>query len=130
MDYEKSIELIEKNIFSLIEENKTVPIVVEGEKDIKALNKLGINGEIIPINMGKTLIDFCDFIASKYDEIIILTDWDRKGGFLFRTIYRNLQGRVKCNYHYREIFAKNSTIKTVEGLPSWINKIKDKISVK
>ena len=65
-------------------------------------------------------------IILKYREIIILTDWDRKGGFLCHTIMRNLEGRVKCNTHYREIFAKNTMTKTVEGLPSWIQTINEK----
>ena len=127
MDYKIIIENIEKNLSELIEENKNIPIIVEGEKDIIALKKLGVSGEIISVNSGVSLIDFCDRIANEYKDIIILTDWDRRGGYLCYTIKRNLEGRVKCNTFYREIFAKNSVNKTVEGIPSWIATMKDKI---
>lgn len=127
MDYKKSLEDLEKALTELREDNKEIPIIVEGEKDIDALHKLDINGIIISVNIGVSLTDFCDQIASKFKEIIILTDWDRRGGYLCHTIRKNLDGRVECNLHYREIFAKNSMIRTLEGLPSWIETIKDKL---
>ena len=126
MDYEKSLEEIEKTLQELREENKTVPIIVEGNKDIEALRKLGIAGEIIGFNQGLSIPDFCDMIAKRYNHIILLTDWDRKGGYLCSTIKKNLESRVECNTKYREIFAINSMIRTVEGLPSWIDTIKKK----
>ena len=127
MNYEKTFEDLEKKLLELIEENKTIPIIVEGEKDILALRKLGVNGLIISVNKGVSLTDFCDRLVQDYDELIILTDWDRRGGYLCHTIKKNLEGRVKCNLNYREFFAKHSMIKTIEGLPSWIQTIKDKI---
>lgn len=127
MDYKKSLEDIEKALSELKEENKEIPIIVEGEKDIEALHKLDINGIIISSNTGASLTDFCDQIASKYKDIIILTDWDRRGGYICHTIRRNLEGRVNCNIYYRGIFAKNSMIRTLEGLPSWITTIKVKL---
>ena len=126
MDFKRFLEDLDKIIAELIEENKNIPIIVEGEKDVIALKKLAINGTIITLNKGINLIGFSDYIASKYKEIIILTDWDRKGGFLCHTIIRNLKGRVSCNTYYREFFAKNSMTKTVEGLPSFIENIKSK----
>lgn len=127
MDYKKSLEEIEKALIELREENKKIPVIVEGEKDIEALKKLGLTGKIISLNSGSSLIDFCDKIAREYKDIIILTDWDKKGGFLCSTIRRNLQGRVFCNTYYREVFAKCSMIKTVEGLPSWFMTMNEKI---
>jgi 5S rRNA maturation endonuclease (ribonuclease M5) len=127
MDYKKSLEDIEKALSELKEENKNIPIIVEGDKDIEALRKLDINGIIISVNTGISLTDFCDQLAHKFKDIIILTDWDRRGGYLCHIIRRNLEGRVNCNIHYRGIFAKNSMIRTLEGLPSWIETIKDKL---
>jgi len=126
MDYKKSIEEIEKVIEDLKKEDKSIPIIVEGEKDKKALRKLNIKRKIIILNKGISLTDFCDKIAKNYKEIIIFTDWDRKGGFLRHKIQKNLEGRVKCNTKYREIFAKNTMTKTVEGIPSWIKTITEK----
>ena len=128
MDYKKSLEDLEKALTELREDNKEIPIIVEGEKDIDALRKLDINGTIISVNTGVSLTDFCDQLALSQKKIIILTDWDRRGGYLCHTIRKNLEGRVNCNLQYREIFAKNSMIRTLEGLPSWIVTIKDKLS--
>ena len=129
MDYKKSLEDLEKALQEIKEENKKkIPIIVEGEKDLEALRKLNIKGSIITINHGISIIDFCDNIAKEYKEIIILTDWDRRGGYLCQKIKTNLQGRVKCNTKFREILAKNSIIKTVEGLPSWLNTVRNKIN--
>ena len=127
MDYKKSLEDLEKAISELRDENKEIPIIVEGDKDIEALRKLNINGTIISVNAGTSLTDFCDKIADKNKDIIILTDWDRRGGYLCHTIKKNLEGRVNCNIYYRGIFAKNSMSRTVEGLPSWIETMKEKI---
>ena len=127
MDYKKSLEDLEKAISELRDENEKIPIIVEGEKDIEALRKLDINGIIISVNVGTSITDFCDRIADKYNDIIILTDWDRRGGYLCHTIRKNLQGRVNCNIYYRSYFAKNSMIRTVEGLPAWIETMKEKI---
>lgn len=129
MDYKKSLEDLEKALIELRDENKRVSIVVEGDKDIDALRKLDITGTIITVNTGTSLTDFCDRIADSYKDIIILTDWDRRGGYLCHTIKKNLEGRVNCNTYYREVFAKNSMIRTIEGLPSWIENMKNKISI-
>jgi 5S rRNA maturation endonuclease (ribonuclease M5) len=127
MDYKKSLENIENALLDLKMENKKIPIIVEGEKDIEALNKLDVKGTIIRVNLGISLTHFCDKLAGKYKDIIILTDWDRRGGYLCHTIKKNLEGRVTCNIEYRGIFAKNSMIRTLEGLPSWIETLKEKI---
>ena len=129
MDYEKSLEELEKALLELIEENKKIPIIVEGKKDIEALRKLGITGEIIRFNTGMSISNFCDMISQKYKNIILLTDWDKKGGYLCFTLKKNLESRVKCNTKFRELFAKRSMTRTIEGLPSWINTLKKKVTL-
>lgn len=129
MDYKKSLEELEKLLSELQEENKSIPIIVEGDKDVAALRKLDIKGTIISTNTGRPLADFCDRIAEQYKEIIILTDWDRSGGRLCHTIRKNLEGRVNCNIKYRELLARYAMIRTVEGLPSWIETIKKKLNL-
>ena len=110
MDYEKTLEELEKTISELREENKKVPIIVEGDRDREALRKLAVKGKIIRFNVGMSVSNFCDMIAQKYESIILLTDWDRKGGYLCAMIKKNLESRVTCNTKYREIFAKSSTL--------------------
>jgi len=129
MDYKKSFEELEKLLSELKEKNKSVPIIVEGDKDVAALRKLDINGIILSANTGRPLADFCDRIAEQYKDVIILTDWDWRGGRLCHTIRKNLEGRVNCDIKYRELFARHSMIRTVEGLPSWIETMKKKLNL-
>ena len=42
MDYEQTLEELEEELTELREENKTVPIIVEGDKDIAALRKFAL----------------------------------------------------------------------------------------
>lgn len=128
MDYEKSLNDLEKILIDLRENNIEIPILVEGDKDIEALKKLEINGIIISYNKGMSVTNFCDDIANKYDKIIILTDWDKKGGQLCYMLKKNLIGRVDCITDYRKKIAQKTSIKTVEGLPSWIDTLRKKIN--
>lgn len=129
MDYKKSLEDLEEVLSELREENKNIPILVEGDKDIEALRKLDLKGTILSVNSGTGLSNFCDRLAQDYKDLIILTDWDRRGGRLCHTIRKNLEGRVNCNIRYRELFAKNAMIRTVEGLPSWLETMKKKLNL-
>jgi hypothetical protein len=57
-----------------------------------------------------------------------LTDWDKKGGYLCSMIKKNLESRVACNTRFREVFAKHSVTRKVEGLPSWLQTLQKKIN--
>ncbi|MEM0493230.1 MAG: hypothetical protein QXS02_04690 [Candidatus Thermoplasmatota archaeon] len=118
--YDEALEEIEEALSDLIEENKSTPVIVEGEKDEEALRRLGLTGRIIRLNTGVSLSDFCDKVSANYETVILLIDWDRRGGRLFSMIKKQFRGRVKYNTVYRDVFAKRSMIRTVEGLPSWI----------
>ena len=127
MDEQQCLEQLQDAILELREENKTVPIIVEGEKDSTALQKLEITGEIISFNKGRSVSDFCDIIALRHQKIILLTDWDWRGGRLCQQIKKNLENRVSINLKYREIFAKRCPCRTVEGLPTWLETLRKKV---
>lgn len=127
MNPKETLEEIEEIITELQEENKTVPILVEGEKDAIALRLLGMTGEIIQFNRGLSIPDFCEIIAQNYKKCILLTDWDKKGGRLCLLIKKQLENRMQCNLRYRERIAKRSVVRTVEGLPSWIATLRTKV---
>ena len=81
------IELFEE----LIVANEEIPIIVEGKRDEAALRRLGVKGEIIRLNIGRPILDFCEDVARNYDEVIILPDWDAKGAQLFNKLKRNFK---------------------------------------
>jgi 5S rRNA maturation endonuclease (ribonuclease M5) len=87
--------LLQERIEELFEElclfNETLPIIVEGKKDELALRKIGANGEIIKLNTGQSILNFCEELSRKYSEVIILTDWDSKGAQLFTKLIQNFK---------------------------------------
>jgi 5S rRNA maturation endonuclease (ribonuclease M5) len=127
MDEKKTLEELEEALTELQEENKVVPVIVEGEKDFTALRTLDLSGEIIRFNKGQSVSDFCDRIAQKYQKIILLTDWDWRGGRLCVQIKKNLENRIEVNLTYRQVFAKRCPCRTVEGMPTWIATLRKKV---
>ncbi len=127
MDSKAALEKLEKAIDELREKNKTIPIIVEGEKDVAALHSLDIHGEIFMLHCGKDIAAFCDDVALKYREVIVLTDWDRKGWSLSHRIEDNLRGRTKCIMDYRIIFAANSMVKDMESLPKFLRNLRNSV---
>ncbi|MCX8069398.1 MAG: hypothetical protein N2738_02715 [Thermodesulfovibrionales bacterium] len=100
--------------------SKNSPIIVEGKKDREALRRLGIDGEILSINNGKSIYDFCESIIDRYDTAILLTDWDVKGESIFKSISSNLSGMWESYSSIREnikILCQKD-IKDIESLPA------------
>jgi 5S rRNA maturation endonuclease (ribonuclease M5) len=127
MDDDQKLEELEKLLDKLHEQNETIAIIVEGDKDVTALRKLEMTGEIIRFNTGQSVSDFCDDVAQKHKRIIILTDWDWRGGRLGSSIKKHLENRVDCDMTYRQRFAQRCACRTVEGIPSWLQTLRKKV---
>jgi 5S rRNA maturation endonuclease (ribonuclease M5) len=125
------LEKIEDVLYELKQKNVKAPIIVEGEADVKALRELGLEGEIISINKGQSLFNFCEDLAKKYTEVIILTDWDRKGGHLSKVLSEDLKAN---DLHFdTEIRARlgglcKKETKDVEGLPACVQRLNLRIN--
>ena len=130
MQEQELLEKIEEVLKKLKEINTEMPIIVEGESDVRALRELGLEGEIIPINRGQSLFNFCEDIARKFARVVILTDWDRKGGHLCKLLRENLKANdVQFNTEMRAKLAgycKKET-KDVEGLAGCVYRLKNGI---
>ena len=100
-------ELVGELIQELCFDNETFPIIVEGKNDEAALRQLGLKGVIVRLNIGLSIINFCEEIARKYDEVILLPDWDQKGKQLFKKLKLNFQNvGVKTNKKYWRDFKR------------------------
>ncbi|MBX8633382.1 MAG: DNA primase [Candidatus Thermoplasmatota archaeon] len=123
----KMLEKMEKLIDELSELNTQFPIVVEGINDRKAMRKLGIGGEIFVLNGRHTLFEMCEEMSRSYRKVIIMTDWDRKGGQLCRALSNGfISNGVKTVEHLRAQIASLSVgeSKDVEGLPSFYERLR------
>jgi 5S rRNA maturation endonuclease (ribonuclease M5) len=80
--YRKRLERIEDVLSELSEySGKGAIIIVEGKRDILSLQKLGIEGNF-ELATRHSLFNFSERIASLGSEVVILTDWDRRGDLL------------------------------------------------
>ncbi len=123
-DTERAIRL--REIFEQLQElNKDVPVVVEGKKDGAALRSLGIMGDILILHNGRNIYDFCDDVASKYDRVVLLVDWDGKGEELNSILSHNLRGLFEEFSSYREIIRIlcQKEIKDIEGIPALLRRL-------
>lgn len=112
-------EEIKKVIEELKLANKEIPIIVEGGKDEKALRKIGFEGKIIKLNKGKSIPIFCEEIAKSFKEVIILTDWDFKGGELSKLLKNCFKANsVKVDTKFRTKISSlcKKDIKDVQSL--------------
>jgi 5S rRNA maturation endonuclease (ribonuclease M5) len=129
---EELLEKIEEALNELRSLNHSTPIIVEGEADVKALRALGVEGPVIQINKGQSLFNFCEDIARKYREVVILTDWDRKGGHLCKVLKEDLKANdVRFDTEIRAklvMFCKKET-KDVEGLIHCVNRLKKLVKI-
>jgi 5S rRNA maturation endonuclease (ribonuclease M5) len=66
-----------EELLDILEELSERLVIVEGKKDEKALKSLGLK-DIIAIN-GRPLYKIADIALSTDKEIVILTDFDKKG---------------------------------------------------
>lgn len=57
--------------------NLDCPVIVEGKRDKQTLTKIGVDN-IIPLN-GKSLYNFTFDYSEKFDQVLVLTDFDKEG---------------------------------------------------
>lgn len=120
LSLEERLEHLEALIDELVVVNREIPAIVEGKRDVRALRRLGLEGEILMVNTGESRITFCDRLAGRYAEAILLTDWDRTGGIIARDLRDNLKGRVRLERNLRKGLALYSEVSAVEELPGYM----------
>ena len=114
-------EVFEAFILKLNESNTL--IIVEGFKDKRALQEIGIANHIIVLSR-KPLYSIIEDIAKISNEAIILTDFDKKGRELYGKLNRDLQKfGVKIDHVFREWLRKNTKLSHIEGIATYLKNI-------
>lgn len=104
-------------------------IIVEGQRDRKALRELGITGNI-ELGTKKSLIVFCEEIAREYNNVIVLTDWDEKGTKLAALMEAYLKAAgAAVNMDIREKIQNlvMKRIKDIESLDTHISNLRTEL---
>lgn len=125
--YEKRLENIEEILAELVllgAENAV--LIVEGKRDVQALNRLGVKGHF-EIATQRSLSNFCENIARMNEKVVILTDWDRRGNLLMLKMTKHFHSLgVSPNTLLRErlMSIAQKEIKDVESLHTFVVKLR------
>lgn len=115
---ERLEERFEKGLRLLIElSDDGVPIVVEGIKDVTALRGLGLTGPIHTL-AGHGVVSLADELADSR-QLLILFDFDRRGGQLTRHLIKQLEGRGVTILHRERHQLRRAfcwRVRVIEGL--------------
>jgi len=124
---EEALEEIEKVLDEIRDLSQSgVPIIVEGEKDAKALRKLNVKGDIHKISEDKrTALNFLEKLST-YKRVMILTDFDRAGNELARFCAKHLESLnteaiVEPRDKLKALVRK--FVKDIEGLPKFVRTV-------
>jgi len=101
-------------------------IIVEGIKDRRSLRELGIEGTIMTAAM-RPALEVAEDAAQNFDEIIVLTDWDRAGEEAARRMEKHLLcTRAHADLQTRDRLKKmvRREIKDVEGLSRYVQRMR------
>jgi 5S rRNA maturation endonuclease (ribonuclease M5) len=125
--YRKRLERIEELLSELSEySGRGAVIIVEGKRDVISLKRLGIKGNF-ELATRQSLFNFSEKIAHLGSEVVILTDWDRRGDILaiklsgyFQSF--GLKPDLEIRYKLRLISQKE--IKDIESLYTYVSKLR------
>jgi len=130
--YRKRLERIEELLLELSEYSKKgAVIIVEGKRDILSMKRLGIDGNF-ELATRHSLFNFSEKIAKLGCEVIILTDWDRRGDILATKLSEyfgtfGIKPELQIRNKLKLITQKE--IKDVESLYTYVSKLRSKTGV-
>ena len=96
--------------------------VVEGVRDRRSLQRLGVTGRIHLIHSGGGLSQLTRALSGPGRRIIVLTDWDREGGHLAHRLGELLVAEgIPVDTEFRRRFSRafRGEVAHVEGLAGW-----------
>jgi 5S rRNA maturation endonuclease (ribonuclease M5) len=127
--YRKRLERIEELIAELSEHSERgAVIIVEGKRDIISMKRLGIEGSF-ELATHQSLFNFSERIAKLGCEVIILTDWDRRGDLLAAKLseyFDNFGVKPELQIRNKLKLITQKEIKDVESLYTYISKLRSK----
>ena len=124
--HEETYEDLVEAIADLAEANLEVPVIVEGERDIRSLRALGLQGEILSLNAGVSMFHLAETYSRRLRRAIILTDWDRRGGRLCRLLMDAFEANgvhADVDLRARLTLLTRKDIKDVESLAGHVERL-------
>lgn len=121
------LERLEDAVLHLRESAAGQIVVVEGDRDLAALERLGIGGEHRKVHVGRALEPWMDALVEEAGSrrVLLLLDWDRTGGRLCSRLEEGLRARLQVDTDCRRRLARASRSRCVEHLPSELAALRD-----
>ena len=101
-------------------------ILVEGRRDVTALNHLGIYGDIYTVQASGGPVKAAEYVFSKQKKAVILTDLDRKGEIIASDLSIHLSALdIQYDTSVRDRLAGlcRIDIKDVQSLDELVNRL-------
>ncbi len=121
------LDALEAVLDELDEAAKRGAVIVEGLRDVAALEAMQVDGNLEVLNRGVGLLQRCEELAAAHLEITVLTDWDEKGEKLARQLAGGLRrGGVEVDLTARDRLRRltRGSCKAVEELPSFLRRVR------
>ncbi len=120
-EYERVLEELE----DLREEARSTPILVEGRRDVQALERLGVSAEFFCACNGRPLYEVCEEISSAHRRVILLLDLDSAGIAIARKVKHFLsQMGVQVVERHRFTLLRKLDTHQVEHLATRVERVK------
>jgi len=122
------LDALEELIASILEASaRGAAIIVEGRRDEAALRRLGAQGPVI-LASRRSSLNLAEDAGRSFQEIIVLTDWDRKGQEMAKNIELHLRHTpAKVDQETRNRLKKlvKKEIKDVESLAIYVERMRE-----
>ncbi|AEA47927.1 toprim domain-containing protein [Archaeoglobus veneficus] len=130
MNLEEFFEFVEIIDELRVRAEEGAVIIVEGSKDVEALRELGVQGEILKASALPTPL-IVDEVGAR--EVIILTDWDRRGEILEKDLVRKFSSwgitpDVRIRKRLFALISKEIT--SIENLSAYYFRVRDELGRK
>ena len=116
MDPAQRLERLDQALERLEDAGPEALILVEGIRDAEALSELGVHTPVRVYNQGRPMLEVAESLRGE-KRVIVLFDWDRKGGQLTRLLKEQLGATHRLDFEIRRELAIVSLVKCVEDLP-------------
>jgi len=127
---EERLEALEEIFTELEDASETSVVIVEGMKDVAALELLGVTKNVVTLSKGTSVFSFSENLARRWKSAVVLTDWDRKGGHLARMLKEALMHNgVTVNETIRAhlVMLSKKEIKDIESLPRFVKNLRAQV---
>ena len=127
MTPEERLEKILEILDELEKSSDDAAIVVEGMRDVEALKLLGIEKNVVSLSRGISIFALCEELSRSWNRVVLLTDWDRKGGRIARKLKDALEAngsKADEDKRARLAMLAKKDIKDVESLPTYVERLR------